>query len=115
MGKKLYVGNIPFQATEEQLMTLFSEKGAVSSVKSIINMQTGQPRGFAFIEMKEETAADKAIAELNGTSFMDRNIIVNVARPQKPRSGGYDKNRGGGYKRGPGGTRGPGGAGRARH
>ncbi len=99
MGKKLYVGNIPFQATEEQLIKLFAEKGKVSSVKAIMNIQTGQPRGFAFIEMSEDTAAEKAVAELNGTSFMDRNIIVNLARPQKPRPA-----RGGGSKRGPGGA-----------
>ncbi len=105
MSKKLYVGNIPFQATEQQLMALFAAKGEVASVKTIMDMQTGQSRGFAFIEMLEDTAATKAITELNGTSFMDRNIVVNEARPQKPRTGGggYDKRRGGGFNRGPGG------------
>lgn len=115
MGKKLYVGNISFQATDESLTEHFSKVGEVASVKIIVDMQTGQSKGFAFIEMATEEGAAKAIEELNGQLFLERSIVVSEARPQKPRTnrsfgesrgGGYDKRRGGpggGFKRGSGG------------
>ena len=110
MGKKLYVGNIPFQATEEMLTEHFAKMGEILSTKIIVDMQTGQSKGFAFVEMASEEDADKAIADLNGAPFMERNIIVNEARPQKPRTnrgfsdrgGGQDKRRGGGFRKGAG-------------
>lgn len=103
MGNKLYVGNIPFQASEEDLTGFFSAVGEVKSVKIIIDMQTGHSRGFGFIEMASEEEAMKAISDLNGQTLNDKAIVVNEARPQKPREkgsfgggrGGYDRDRSG--------------------
>ncbi|MBI5098191.1 MAG: RNA-binding protein [Nitrospirae bacterium] len=95
MGKKLYVGSIPFQASEEALRELFAAIGEVESVKIITDAQTGQSKGFGFVEMATEEDAGKAISDLNGTSFMERTIVVNEARPQQPRErGGYGGGRG---------------------
>ncbi len=103
MEKKLYVGNISYQATEEDLRELFSRSGDVESVKIITDMNTGTPRGFGFVEMATSEEAQKAIEDLNGASFMDRTLTVNVARPRQPREkrgfggggrGGYGNNRG---------------------
>ncbi|RJQ46357.1 MAG: RNA-binding protein [Nitrospiraceae bacterium] len=85
MGKKLYVGNISFQATEDSLRESFANCGEVESVKIITDAYTGQSKGFGFIEMASEEDAKKAITDLNGTTFMDRVIVVNEARPQQPR------------------------------
>jgi RNA recognition motif-containing protein len=117
MGKKIYVGGIPFQATEEELKDLFSEIAEVESVKIIQDLQTGRSRGFGFIEMASDEGATKAIADLNGSSFMGKNIVVNEARPQRPREKKGFGRGGGGYGRGGhgrggnsfGGNRGPGG------
>ncbi|RJQ44205.1 MAG: RNA-binding protein [Nitrospiraceae bacterium] len=119
MGKKLYVGSIPFQATEDDLRELFSKAGEVESVKIITDMQSGQSKGFGFVEMASEEDATKAIADLNGATLMERTIVVNEARPQQPRDrrggpgggrGGFDKRRGGpgggGFNRGKGTGRG---------
>ncbi len=103
MGKKLYMGSIPFNATEDDLRELFSTAGGVESVKIITDAYTGRSKGFGFVEMASEEDARKAIADLHGTRFMERTIIVNEARPQKPRErrdfsggrGGYDRDRGG--------------------
>jgi RNA recognition motif-containing protein len=108
MGKKLYVGNIAFQASEDELTDLFKTAGEVESVKIIIDMQSGQSRGFGFIEMATEDDAAKAISDLNGASFMEKNIVVNEARPQRPREkrgfgGGGRGGYGGGYGGGGGG------------
>jgi len=114
MGKKLYVGNIPFQASEEELTEFFSSIGQVESVKIIIDMQTGQSRGFGFIEMATEDDAVRAISDLNGKSFMDKTLVINEARPQRAREkrgfgsgggrGGYGGSGGrGGYGSGRGG------------
>ncbi|RJQ21225.1 MAG: RNA-binding protein [Nitrospiraceae bacterium] len=122
MGKKLYVGSIPFQAKEDALTELFSTVGEVESVKIITDPHTGQSKGFGFVEMVSEEDAAKAIATLNGTTFMERTIIVNEARPQQPREkrgfgggggggrggfggggggrGGYGRDKGAGQKRG---------------
>ncbi len=103
MEKKLYVGNISYQATEEDLRELFSKSGDVESVKIITDMNTGTPRGFGFVEMATSEDAQKAIENLNGTSFMDRTLTVNEARPRQPRDkrgfggggrGGFGENRG---------------------
>jgi RNA recognition motif-containing protein len=106
MGKKLYVGSIPFTATEEDLSNLFSTIGEVESVKIITDPGTGRSKGFGFIEMVNEEDAKRAIDDLNGKSFMERSIVVNEARPQQPREkrgfggggggrGGFDRGRGG--------------------
>lgn len=102
MGKKLYVGNIPAQATEADLTELFSKIAGVESAKIITDLQTGRSRGFGFVEMSTDSDAEKAITELNGASFMDSAIVVNEARPQRQREkrrfgggrGGFDRGRG---------------------
>jgi len=103
MGKKLYVGSIPFTATEEDLTNLFSTIGEVESVKIITDPGTGRSKGFGFIEMTTEEDAKRAIDELNGKSFMERSIVVNEARPQQPRE---KRGFGGGGRGGFGGGRG---------
>ncbi len=110
MEKKLYVGSIPFKATEEDIAELFSTIGAVESVKIITDQATGQSKGFGFVEMTTEEAAEKAISELNGKTFMERTIVVNEARPQRPRErrnsgpgmGGYNSRGRGGFDKGRG-------------
>lgn len=85
MGKKLFVGSIPFQATEDELKAFFSEIGEVESVKIIADSYTGRSKGFGFVEMVSEEDADKAKETLNGTMFMNRTVVINEARPQKQR------------------------------
>ncbi len=108
MSKKLFVGNISFKATEDALREAFSRFGEVESVKLITDAQTGQPKGFGFVEMATEEDAQRAVASLNGTPFMDRTLTVSEARPQQPREkrgfggGGYGGGYGGGGGRGPG-------------
>ncbi|MCL4477354.1 MAG: RNA-binding protein [Nitrospirae bacterium] len=105
MGKKLYVGNISFQASEDDLRDLFSKAGEVVSAKLITDAATGRARGFGFVEMGSDAEAQKAISMLNGTSFMDRNIIVSEAKPQERRDKGGPRDRGGFGARRPGGRR----------
>jgi RNA recognition motif-containing protein len=104
LGKKLYVGNISFQASEDDLRDLFSKAGEVVSAKLITDAATGRARGFGFVEMGSDSDAQKAISTLNGTSFMDRNIIVSEAKPQERREKG-PRERGGFGNRRPGGRR----------
>jgi cold-inducible RNA-binding protein len=116
MGKKLYVGSIPFTATEEDLSNLFSTIGEVESVKIITDPGTGRSKGFGFIEMATEEDAKRAIDDLNGKSFMERSIVVNEARPQQPREkrgfgGGGRGGFGGGGRGGFGGGKGGRGSG----
>ena len=85
---KLYVGNLPHQMTESELQTLFSEAGHVASAKIITDRQTGQPRGFGFVEMETKAEGQKAISMLNGRSVEGREIAVNEARPQQRGFGG---------------------------
>jgi len=85
MNSKLYVGNLPFSASEEDLKKLFTEIGEVQSVKIVTDAYSGRPRGFGFVEMASQTDAEKAISQLNGKTFVDRTLIVNEARPQKKR------------------------------
>ncbi len=92
MNLRLYVGNIPFGASEEDLKKLFSEAGAVQSVKIVTNAYSGRSRGFGFVEMASEEDANKAISVLNGRTLMDRALVVNEARPQK-KSGGEFRGR----------------------
>ena len=93
----IYVANIPFKATEDELKGLFEEYGEVSSTKIILDKFTQRSRGFGFIEMSDDAAARQAINSLNGADFMGKNLVVNEARPKTdaPRSGGGG-NRGGG-------------------
>ncbi|HXX81254.1 MAG TPA: RNA-binding protein [Thermodesulfovibrionales bacterium] len=104
MGNKLYVGNISFQASEEDLKDLFSKAGEVLSAKLITDAATGRARGFGFVEMSSDAEAQKAISTLNGTSFMERNIIVSEAKPQERRERGT-RDRGGFGSRRPGGKK----------
>jgi RNA recognition motif-containing protein len=85
---KLYVGNLPYSATEEELRSTFSSYGEVSSVDLITDKFTGRSKGFAFVEMSENSAADAAIKALNETSMGGRNIKVNQAKPRESRGGG---------------------------
>ena len=95
MSKKIYVGNLPYSATEDELRTLFAEYGEVTSVNLITDRETGRPRGFGFVEMSE--GADEAIEALHQKDFGGRSLTVNEARPREPRGGGGG---GGGYNRG---------------
>jgi RNA recognition motif-containing protein len=88
MEKKLYVGNLSYATTEDELRTLFSEAGEVASVELIKDRDTGTSKGFAFIEMGNQSAAEKAISTFNGYSLADRQIKVNIARPREPRPQG---------------------------
>jgi cold-inducible RNA-binding protein len=88
MSMKLYVGNLPHQMTEEELNILFSEAGHVASAKIINDRQTGQPRGFGFVEMETKLEGQKAISILNGRSVDGRPLAVNEAKPQQRSSSG---------------------------
>jgi cold-inducible RNA-binding protein len=103
MGKKLYVGNLPFTATEQELQSKFGALGTVESAKIIMDRDSGRSKGFAFIEMSDDAAALKAIDSLNGADFSGRAMIVSEARPQAPREGGGRGFGGGGGGRGGGG------------
>src|SRR5687768_10490830 len=96
----IYVANIPFKASEQELKELFEQYGEVSSAKIIMDKETQRSRGFGFIEMQDDSAARQAISKLNGFSFLGKELSVNEARPKTdaPRSGGGY--RGGGYNRG---------------
>lgn len=103
MGIRLYVGNLPYSADEEQLKTLFSEGGRqVTEVRIVTDRDTGRPRGFAFVEMGTQADADAAVNALNGKDFGGRALTVNEAREQTSRRGG---GFGGGGERGGGGRR----------
>ena len=115
--KKLYVGNLPFQATEQEITNWFQQAGAtVASVSLVTDKFTGQPRGFGFVEISNDEEASRAIQALNGQDFMGRNVVVNEARPREG-GGGRGGYGGGGRGReggGRGGDRG-GGGGRGRY
>ena len=106
MEVKLYVGNLSYSTTEEELRELFTQAGAVTSVAIIKDRDTGRSKGFAFIEMSSQAEAQKAISLFDSRKVGDRTLTVNMARPREERSGGgYG---GGGYG---GGSRGGGGYG----
>ena len=97
----IYVANIPWKASEEQLKQLFAEFGEVSSAKIIMDKVTQRSRGFGFIEMADDAAGRQAINDLNGADFMGKNLFVNEARPREEGSGNRGGgNRGGGFRRG---------------
>lgn len=95
MSKKLYVGNLPYSITELALRELFTPLGEVSSVSIITDRDTGQPKGFAFLEMADDASAKQAISQINGKAIDNRTITVAEARPQERRTGS-----GGGYRSG---------------
>lgn len=85
----LYVGNLPWGTTDDELQSTFAEFGEVTSAQVIVDRETGRSRGFAFVEMSDGGAA--AIEQLNGTELGGRRIVVNEARPREPRGGGYSR------------------------
>ena len=113
MGKKLYIGNLPYSATEASLREMFAPLGEVTSVAIITDRDSGRSKGFGFVEMATEAAAQQAIAQINGKTMDERAITVAEARPQTER-GGFGGGGGGGGRGGFGGGRGgrPGGGGR---
>lgn len=98
MGKKLYVGNLSYRTTEEQVRELFSQAGEVESVSLITDRETGRAKGFGFVEMTTEEASKEAIKRFNGYTLDERSLTVNEARPREERSGGSFG--GGGYRGG---------------
>ena len=102
MGRKLYVGNLPYETGEQELQELFGSAGRVESVSVMRDMATGRARGFAFVEMSTDADAQNAIAKLNDRQVGGRNLTVNEARPRTERSGGgYSGGGGGGRRREP--------------
>ncbi len=106
MESKLYVGNLPYSTTEDELRNLFSQAGSVTSVAIIKDRDTGQSKGFAFVEMSNQVEAEKAISMFNGRSMGQREMKVSLARPREERGGGGGyggrgggrrSDRGGGY------------------
>ena len=85
---KLYVGNLSFNSTEDDISDAFSAHGTVTSVNVITDRETGRPRGFAFVEMASDSEAQSAIQALDGQDLGGRNLKVNIAKPREPRGGG---------------------------
>ncbi len=98
--KNIFVGNLSFGATEDSLRALFEAYGTVQRVSIVTDRDTGQPRGFGFVEMADDAEGDKAIAALNGREHGGRDLNVNEARPKTERSGGGGFRSGGGSGRG---------------
>lgn len=107
MGKRLYVGNLSYSVTSESLEELFGQFGTVQSAQVVMDRDTGRSKGFGFVEMADDNAAQEAIRGLNEKEHEGRNLTVNEARPREERSGGG----GGGYGGGRGGRGGGGGGG----
>ena len=108
MGNKLYVGNLPYTVRDEDLQQAFSQFGAVSSAKVMMERDTGRSKGFGFVEMGSDAEAQAAINGMNGQPLSGRSLVVNEARPMEPRpprSGGYGGGGGGGGGYGGGGRR----------
>ena len=106
MGNKLYVGNLPYSFRDNDLEQSFSQYGAVSSAKVMMERDTGRSKGFGFVEMGSPAEAQAAIAGLHGQNHGGRDLVVNIARPMEPRaprSGGFGGGFGGGGGRGNGG------------
>ena len=111
MSTKLFVGNLSFNITENDLQDAFAAHGTVVETNLMMDRATGRPRGFGFITMSSEEEAQKAIEALNGASLDGRNLTVNIARPREERSGGGGGGGGGGGRREYGGGGGGGGGG----
>lgn len=99
MTVSIYVGNLSFSTDQEDLRNLFSNYGAVTSANVIFDRETGQSRGFGFVEMAEESAAQAAISALNGADFNGRNLKVNESQPKPQRPQGGPRGGGGGGRR----------------
>ena len=98
MGKKLYVGNLPFSATDNSLSDAFQQCGTVTSAKIITDRDTGRSKGFGFVEMSTEEEAANAITKFNGADWEGRAMTVNEAKPMAPREGGGRSFGGGGNR-----------------
>jgi RNA recognition motif-containing protein len=105
MSNKLYVGNLSFRVTSEDLQEHFGAAGSVESANVVYDRETGRSRGFGFVEMASDDEANAAIAQFNGQEYDGRNMVVNEARPRE------DRGNGGGYRAGRGGGGGGGGYG----
>ncbi len=112
MAAKLYVGNLPYSATEDGLKTHFSSAGSVASVKIIMDRETGRSKGFGFVEMESDDGASSAVSQLDGQEYEGRSLRVSEAKPQPERDsrggGGGGRSGGGGYGGGGGGRSGGG-------
>src|SRR3954471_19658351 len=107
MGKKLYVGNLPYSVTDQVLLDSFTQVGTVTSAKVIMDRESGRSKGFGFVEMSSDEEAANAITQFNGADYEGRSLTVNEARPMAPREGGAGR---GGFAGGAGGgDRRPGG------
>ncbi len=115
MAKRLYVGNLGYGVTSEDLQELFEQYGIVRSAQVLMDRETGRSRGFGFVEMEDDAAGDDAIAKLDGTEHSGRRLNVNEAKPREPGGGGGSRGgyggSGGGYGGGGGGGGGYGGGG----
>ena len=89
MGKRLYVGNLPFSATDQILVDTFSQCGKVESAKVIMDRDSGRSKGFGFVEMSTDAEAAEVITKFNGADYDGRALTVNEARPMEPRTGGF--------------------------
>ena len=103
MGKRLYVGNLSFNATEADLRELLADSGTVTDAKLVMDRETGRPRGFGFVEMSTDAEASAAINNLNGREFQGRALTVNEAQERSSGGGGGGRGGGGGGGRGGGG------------
>ena len=99
MAKKIFVGNLSFQTTENDLSDMFGAIGQVESVQIITDRDTGRSKGFGFVQMADDAAAEKAIAQLNGKEVGGRNLNVNEAKPMQKRDFGGSRGGGGGRRR----------------
>ncbi len=111
MATKLYVGNLSYQMTDQELNSLFSEAGNVSSAQVVTDRYTGQSRGFGFVEMASEDEAQQAIAAINGRNVGNRALVVNESRPREGGGGGGSRGGGGSSYGGGGSSYGGGGGG----
>ncbi|MGI8655635.1 MAG: RNA recognition motif domain-containing protein [Pyrinomonadaceae bacterium] len=111
MSMKLYVGNLAFQTSSDDLQQLFAQAGTVESASVVEDRETGRSRGFGFVEMSSKEEGEKAIEQFNGKDFGGRNPTVNEAKPRENRSGGGGGGGRGGYGGGGGGGRSGGGGG----
>ncbi|PYV08963.1 MAG: RNA-binding protein [Acidobacteria bacterium] len=93
MGKKLYVGNLPYSATDQLLLDTFSQVGKVESAKVISDRDTGMSKGFGFVEMSTEAEAAEAISKFNGADYEGRSLTVNEAKPKPENRGGFGSRR----------------------
>jgi RNA recognition motif-containing protein len=115
MGKKLYVGNLPYSVGDSELQRLFEAHGSVVSAQVIMDRDTGRSKGFGFVEMSNDSEAQAAIADMNGKEVDGRSLTVNEARPKPDGGGGRGGGRGGYGGGGGGGRGGYGGGGRGRY